>query len=350
MLNKMKPTEFLKILFMQWSGSEARTIVPLPLSGSARSYYRLSNEKSSAIGVYHTDKSENNAFVIFARHFEKLGIPVPEIYLTDLSNNVYLQRDLGDSTLFDMIQEDAENGTALSEQYLRQTIDLLPEIQTKGHKGMDYSVAYPRESFDIQSMRWDLNYFKYHFLKFTGLNFNEQKLENDFDEIIRVLDSASRDYFLYRDFQTRNIMVADGQVWFIDFQGGRQGYPAYDLASLLFDAKADLSPSLRQSLLDQYLPGLQSLSNIKPADFLRMYPGFVLIRMLQAMGAFGFRGIFEQKTHFIQSIPYALDNGKWIIENFDFPFAFPELCRILNELPGSAFRNRIEKQILSLSL
>lgn len=346
----MKATDILKALFVQWSGSEARTIVPLPLSGSARSYYRISNEKYSAIGVYHTDDSENRAFVIFARHFEKLGLPVPEIYLTDLPNKAYLQQDLGDSTLFEMIQHDAENGTSLSEKYLKQTVDLLPHIQVEGHKGIDYSIAYPRESFDMQSMRWDLNYFKYHFLKFTGLDFNEQKLENDFDNIIRVLDSASRDYFLYRDFQTRNIMIADDKVWFIDFQGGRQGYPAYDLASLLFDAKADFTHSVRESLLDQYLQELQGISSINPNDFLKLYPGFVLIRMLQAMGAFGFRGIFEQKTHFIQSIPYALDNGNWIVDNFDFPFEFPELCRILKELPDSAFRNRIEKQILTLPL
>jgi len=344
----MKATDFLKTLFLQWSGSEVRTIVPLPLSGSARSYYRLSNEKFSAVGVFHTDSAENNAFVVFARHFIKLGIPVPEIYATDLSNNVYLQQDLGDATLFDMIQQDAEDGTSLSEKYLRQAIDWLPQIQVNGHEGIDYSVAYPRESFDLQSMRWDLNYFKYHFLKFTGLDFNEQKLENDFDEIIRVLDSASREFFLYRDFQTRNIMVTNDQVWFIDFQGGRRGYPAYDLASMLFDAKADFMPELRQSLLDQYLLGLKSLSGINPDDFRFLYPGFVLIRILQAMGAFGFRGIFEQKTHFIQSIPYALDNGKWIAENFDFPFEFPELNRILRELPDSAFRNKIEKQILTL--
>ena len=350
MLNKMKATEYLNILFKQWSGSDARTIVPLPLSGSARSYFRLGDEKNTAVGVYHTNDAENEAFVIFARHFRNLGFQVPEIYLTDLSNHVYLQQDLGESTLFDLIQKDADDGTSISEKYLRQTINLLPQIQVAGHQGMDYSAAYPRESFDVQSMRWDLNYFKYHFLKFTGLSFNEQKLENDFDEIIRVLNSAPKDFFLYRDFQTRNIMISNDQVWFIDFQGGRRGYPAYDLASLLFDAKADLSHSLRQSLLDQYVQRLQSLTDIKPTDFLSMYPGFVLIRKLQAMGAFGFRGIFEQKTHFLQSIPFALDNGKWITENYDFPFEFPELGRILKNLPNSAFRNRIENQILTLLL
>ncbi len=344
----MKAKESLNKLFAQWSGSEVRTIVPLPLSGSARSYYRLSNDNCTAVGVYHTDKDENNAFVSFAEHFKNAGLPVPEVYLTDLQNQVYLQEDLGDSILFDLIQQDADNGTSHSEQYLRQTIDLLPKIQVLGHKGLDYSIAYPRESFDIQSMRWDLNYFKYHFLKFTGLDFNEQKLENDFDEMIRVLNAASKEYFLYRDFQTRNIMVKDEKVWFIDFQGGRRGYPAYDLASLLFDAKADFSPSLRQSLLDQYLDGLKSITDISPADFLKLYPGFVLIRKLQAMGAFGFRGIFEQKTHFIQSIPYALDNGKWIMDNYDFPFELPELSRIMRELPTTAFRDKIEKQIMTL--
>lgn len=344
----MEATEYLKTLFKQWSGAETRTIVPLPLSGSARTYYRLSSDTNSALGVYHDDDAENTAFVSFARHFKKLGLPVPEIYLTDLQNKVYLQQDLGDLTLFDLIQQDEEDGTSQSEKYLYQTVEFLPKFQVNGHQGLDYSIAYPRESFDVQSMRWDLNYFKYHFLKFTGIIFNEQKLENDFDEIIRVLDKASRNFFLYRDFQTRNIMIQNNQVWFIDFQGGRKGYPAYDLASLLFDPKADLSHHLRESLLGNYLKGLQSLSDIDIEDFLKLYPGFVLIRKLQAMGAFGFRGIFEKKTHFLQSIPYALDNGKWIMDNYEFPFDIPELRRILKKLPDSAFRKRIENQTMNL--
>ncbi len=346
----MKPTENLNTLFKQWSGSEARTIVSLPLSGSARSYFRLSNDAVSAIGVYNDDDAENQAFVSFAEHFAQAGLPVPEVLQVDFKNHVYIQQDLGDLSLFDLMQRESDESKVLCEKYLQETIDLLPEIQVLGHKGLDYSIAYPRESFDAQSMRWDLNYFKYHFLKLSGLNFNEQKLENDFDEIIRVLDAASRDFFLFRDFQTRNIMISEGKVWFIDFQGGRKGFPAYDLASLLFDAKADITHALRQSLLEQYLDGLEALSNLKAADFLLLYPGFVLIRKLQAMGAFGFRGIFEQKTHFIQSIPYALDNGKWIMENFEFPFKIPELDRILKILPNSAFRERIDNQILTLNI
>lgn len=344
----MTALEKQKRLFEQWSGSQARTIVPLPLSGSARSYFRLSDGTRNAIGVNHTDEGENRAFVSFARHFKSVGLPVPEIYLTDLPSQVYLQEDLGDLTLFELIQSDIEHGRLESLPFLEQTVDWLPLFQVRGHEKLDYSVAYPRESFDIQSMRWDLNYFKYHFLKFTGLNFNEQQLENDFDSIIRVLDAAPRNFFLYRDFQTRNIMISKGRVWFIDFQGGRKGYPAYDIASLLFDAKADLNPQIRQNLLDRYLKVLCSITGMDPNEFMKLYPGFVLIRKLQAMGAFGFRGIFENKTHFLQSIPYALDNGRWIMENYSFPFEIPELGRVLRKLPESGFRKQIEEKLKML--
>jgi aminoglycoside/choline kinase family phosphotransferase len=337
-------------LFKRWSGSDVRTIVPLPLSGSSRTYFRITGGTQSAIGVYHEDDAENLAFITFARHFAKKGIPVPEIYATDLEQHIYLQQDLGDVTLFDILQDDEKQNSSHSIPYLEQAVQWLPRIQMEGHVGLDYSIAYPRESFDIQSMRWDLNYFKYHFLKFTGIVFNEQHLENDFETILKSLSQTSRDFFLYRDFQSRNIMVQADKVWFIDFQGGRKGYPAYDLASLLYDAKANISSKDRDDFLALYLKSLPENFGISRADFMKNYPGFVLIRKLQAMGAFGFRGIFERKTHFLQSIPYALRNGKWIMENLTFPFDIPELKRILIKLPDTPFLVKIEEEINSLSL
>jgi len=345
----MKEKESLIKLFKQWSGTNVRTIVPLPLSGSARNYCRITGDDCSAIGVFHNDNSENQAFISFAKHFESIGLSVPEIYETDLDKNIYLQQDLGDQTLFDMLQDDEEFGTEKSHPYLSEAVKNLPLIQIHGHRGLDYSLAYPRESFDEQSMRWDLNYFKYHFLKFTGIVFNEQKLENDFETIITNLKKASTDYFLYRDFQSRNLMIQDNRVWFIDFQGGRRGYPAYDLASLLYDAKANISAEARDRYLNLYLDSLPNDSDLSPENFIKHYPGFVLIRKLQAMGAFGFRGIFERKTHFLQSIPYALKNGKWVMENLIFAFDIPELSRVLIALPDTPFLDRIENEINAMT-
>ncbi len=343
----MTAEEKLLTLFTKWSGHVAQTILPLPESGSARQYYRIRHNDLSVVGVHHHDDAENRAFVHFAKHFREQGLSVPEVLVDDLREKVYLQQDLGDQTLFSILQHETES-SCNCKQYLESAVSLLPEFQVKAHEGLDYGIAYPREAFDSQSMRWDLNYFKYHFLKFTGVVFNEQALENDFDTLIGVLKSAPRNFFMYRDFQTRNIMVHDERVWFIDFQGGRKGHPAYDLASLLFDAKADLSVDLRESLLVSYLSKASQYGHFDIKEFTRLYPGFVLIRKLQALGAFGFRGIFEGKTHFLQSIPFALDNFKWIIENYSFPFHFPELKRILSLLPESSFRLKIEQQIKTI--
>ncbi|MBT5426104.1 MAG: phosphotransferase [Bacteroidetes bacterium] len=341
----MKAEGKLLHLYNQWSGHEVRTIVPLPQSGSSRSYFRLTSDQGSAIGAYHTDDAENQAFVYFARHFKNQGLAVPEILAEDLDNQIYLQQDLGDQTLFAQLQDCQEVKDDDCMAYLNQAVDGLPFFQKLAHQNLNYSLAYPRQAFDAQSMRWDLNYFKYHFLKFTGLNFKEQNLENDFDEMIRVLDGAEKNFFLYRDFQTRNIMIHDNKVWFIDFQGVRMGHPAYDLASLLFDAKADIPPNLREVLFERYMVQLKAIPEINADNFRKYYPGFVLIRKLQALGAFGFRGLFEGKTHFLQSIPYALDNFTWILENYSFPFKFPELRRLLKEMANSRFRYDIEERI-----
>ena len=346
-----KAVDLLGELFRKWSGAQARTILPLPQSGSSRAYYRLSDANQSVVGVYHTDRKENEAFIAFDKHFRKIGIPVPKIYMEDLDNNVYLQQDLGDTMLFDLTERASDfEARELMLGSLEKSVFWLPRLQVAGHINLDYDKATPRKSFDRQSMMWDLNYFKYHFLKLSGLSFDEQQLENDFSTLVEYLNRASREFFLYRDFQSRNIMVHKGEVWFIDFQGGRQGYPAYDLASLLFDAKAGFGPDLRNKLLDQYLRNLKRYSKIDEKEFRSLYPAFVLIRKMQAMGAFGFRGLIERKAHFLQSIPPAIDNLKWISENYKLDIKIPELWRIFEDLPGSEFVVRVENQIKELDL
>lgn len=321
-------------LYSNWAGEQVEAIVILPRSGSYREYYRIRSKSKSALGVYNEDFKENRAFVSFTNHFYKNDIKVPEIYAEDLSQHIYLQQDLGDTTLFAYLNDHRE-GAEIPEEVIniyKKIVNDLPKIQVLAGKELDYSICYPRASFDKQSMRWDLNYFKYYFLKLAKIPFDEQLLEDDFRAFYEYLLEADRDYFLYRDFQSRNIMIHQGEPYYIDYQGGRKGALQYDLASLLFDAKADLPQQLRDELLDHYLVELQKHVAVDINEFTQFYQGYVLIRIMQAMGAYGFRGFYEKKTHFLQSIPYALDNLAYILRNLNLSIEIPHLKSVLNQL------------------
>ena len=214
----------------------------------------------------------------------------------------------------------------------RQVVATLPRFQLEAGRDLNYKVCYPRDSFDRQSINWDLNYFKYYFLRLAGIAFNEQALEDDFDKLTEFLLSADRDYFLYRDFQSRNVMLRDGQPFFLDYQGGRRGALQYDIASLLFDGKADLPPSLRQQLLDHYLDCLGKYLPIEREAFMQHYYAYVYVRILQALGAYGFRGFYERKAHFLQSVPYALKNLRWLAQSVQLPIALPALMSALQSI------------------
>jgi len=197
---------------------------------------------------------------------------------------------------------------------------------------LNYKKCYPRASFDRQSIAWDLNYFKYYFLRLAGIPFNEQALEDDFSRLTKFLLTAPHDYFLYRDFQSRNVMLRDGQPFFVDYQGGRKGALQYDIASLLYDAKADLPPELRQQLLNHYLDTLTGFIDLDREAFLRHYNTYVYVRIMQALGAYGFRGFYERKVHFLQSVPYALKNVRWLLHNVTLPIALPTLMDAFNSM------------------
>ena len=211
----------------------------------------------------------------------------------------------------------------------------MPRFQVEAGRDLNYKVCYPRGSFDRQSISWDLNYFKYYFLRLAGIPFNEQALEDDFSRLTKFLLSAPRDYFLYRDFQSRNIMLRDGQPYFLDYQGGRKGALQYDVASLLYDAKADLPPELRQQLLDHYLETLAAIVDVKREAFMQHYYAYVYIRIMQALGAYGFRGFYERKVHFLQSVPYALKNLRWLLHNVTLPIALPTLLEAFHSMLAS---------------
>jgi aminoglycoside/choline kinase family phosphotransferase len=326
--------ELLNDLFHRWCGESIISITKLPASGSPRDYYRITGTESTAIGAINLDREENEAFIEFSRHFHSLGLPVPEIYLVDLEHNAYLQEDLGDMTLFDYVFQLRDNGKfseALTEVY-KKVLTELQKFQITGAKDLNYSVCYPRASFDRQSMQWDLSYFKYFFLKLAGIPFNEQLLENDYNTLIEYLLAQDTSYFLYRDFQSKNVMLRDGLPFFIDYQGGRKGALQYDVASLLYDSKADIPPEIREELLEHYIAGLASYPSVDATKFRQSYFAYVLIRIMQAMGAYGFRGFYEKKTHFLQSIPYALNDLNWILNNVKFDIEIPTLLKVYKDL------------------
>ena len=326
--------ELLNDLFHRWCGENVVSITKLPASGSPREYYRIKGTNSSAIGAINLDQEENKAFIAFSKHFHSLGLAVPEIYLVDLENHAYLQEDLGDMTLFDFIFQLRDNGNfpeALKEVY-KKVLTELQKFQITGAKNLDFTVCYPRASFDRQSMQWDLSYFKYYFLKLAGIPFNEQLLENDYNTLIEYLLAQDNNYFLYRDFQSKNVMLRKDKPFFIDYQGGRKGALQYDVASLLYDSKADIPPAIREELLEHYITGLSDYPEVDATQFRESYYAYVLIRIMQAMGAFGFRGFYEKKTHFLQSIPYALNDLKWILEHVKFSIEIPTLLKVYKDL------------------
>ncbi len=326
--------ELLNDLFNRWCGESIMSINKLPASGSPREYYRITGTKSSAIGAINLDREENEAFIEFSRHFHSIGLAVPQIYLVDLEHNAYLQEDLGDLTLFDYVFDVRDNGDfpeALTDVY-KEVLTELQKFQIEGAKNLNYSVCYPRASFDQLSMQWDLSYFKYYFLKLAGIPFNEQLLENDYSTLIDYLLAQDTEYFLYRDFQSRNVMLRDGRPCFIDYQGGRKGALQYDVASLLYDSKADIPPAVREELLEHYIAGLANYPEVDAEKFRESYYAYVLIRIMQAMGAYGFRGFYEKKTHFLQSIPYALNDLLWILNNVKFSIEIPTLLKVFEDL------------------
>jgi len=331
--------DVLKRLFEQHFHSPVERVQPLQgqLGGSGRNIIRLANGKASAIGILHPVREENVAFLEFSKHFRRHHLPVPEIYAENLSEGAYLEEDLGDTTLFEFLSQHRAGGDIAAEvvEAYRKVVAALPRFQIEAGRDLNYKVCYPRSSFDRRSIAWDLNYFKYYFLRLAGIPFSEQALENDFGRLTKLLLSAGHDYFLYRDFQSRNVMLRGSEPFFLDYQGGRKGALQYDIASLLYDAKADLPPDLRQYLLDYYLDKVGGFMDLKREAFMQHYYAYVYVRMMQAMGAYGFRGFYERKPHFLQSVPYALKNLRWLLHNVELPIPLPALMDAFKSMVGS---------------
>ena len=316
----------------------------LPPSGSYRVYFRMKSENNQAIGAWNQDIKENQAFLEFSVHFRNKEIPVAKVFTVSPDKTCYIMEDLGDTTLFSFLSQVRElegfSETIVNEY--RKVIRQLPRIQLVAGRDIDYSYCYPRAAFDKQSMMWDLNYFKYYFLKLAKIPFDEQALEDDFQTFTNYLLAADNSYFMYRDFQSRNVMIKDGQVYFIDYQGGRKGALQYDLASLLYDAKADIPQDVRDHLVDFYLDELSQYKKIDREKFKSLFAGYVLIRIMQAMGAYGFRGLHEKKEHFLKSIPFAVENLERLLGGKTIPIHVPELFKVLRLVTQSEFLHSIK--------
>ena len=324
-------TEELNDLYRSYTGAVAERIIELPMSGSNRRYFRMEGVRS-AIGVSGVSIEENEAFVYLARRFREKGLPVPEVYAVSADHRLYLQEDLGDTLLFDAIRNGRESGVFSEKErnLLRETIALLPDFQFRGTEGLDFARCYPQAEFNRRTVLWDLNYFKYCFLKASGVDFQEDRLEDDFQRMCDILLEDAADTFLYRDFQSRNVMIRDGRPWFIDFQGGRKGPIYYDVASFLWQAKARYPDALREELLSLYIQALRRYIPMDERRFRKRLRHFVLFRTLQVLGAYGFRGHFERKPHFLQSVPFAIENARKLLEE-GFP-EYPHLREVLREL------------------
>jgi aminoglycoside/choline kinase family phosphotransferase len=346
--------DVLKRLFEQHFHAPVGRMQPLQgeLGGSGRKIIRLASEKLSAIGILYDVREENVAFLEFSRHFRRHGLPVPEIYAEDLSHGAYLEEDLGDTTLFEFLLKNRVGETIAPQavEAYRKVVAVLPRFQIEAGRDLNYKVCYPCASFDRQSIAWDLNYFKYYFLKLAGIPFNEQELEDDFGRLTDFLLGARRDFFLYRDFQSRNVMLRDARPFFLDYQGGRKGALQYDIASLLYDAKADLPPELRQQLLDHYLDRLADFIELDREVFMQHYYAYVYVRIMQALGAYGFRGFYERKAHFLQSVPYALKNLRWLLHHIKLPIALPTLMDALKSMSASEKLQSLASEVENLTV
>lgn len=333
----------LEKLFEHKYGKRPDSIVPLRCDGSDRKIYRVFSGEQTVVGIIGNDSDENTAFVKFTNHFLKDGLRVPEIYIDELENGIYLEEDLGDYTLFEWMKEiQAEHGFNDKIQKMYQAvIEYLPNFQIKSGISLDYSYCYQHAIFGRHSMSWDLNYFKNRFLDvFYKKPINQTDIEADFVSLVDFLMKEDRKYFLYRDFQSRNVMIKNDQPYFIDYQSGRKGALQYDVASLLYDAKADLPESFREEMVQAYLEKVQEFTPIDANRFKKYYYGFVLIRMMQAFGAYGYLSVVKKKKHFFKSVPFAINNLKILLDKD------PEIFRLMPALKD-VFANLVEHKELT---
>ena len=343
----------LKELFEKNFDRKVINILQLPVSGSDRTYFRIYDAEGSFIGAYSPDIKENKAFWGFTGHFLSKNLPVPRVLAKSPDCTCYIIEDLGDTTLFSHIcnlkKQDAVFPPHLVDLY-RRILDYLLRFQFEGNQGLDYSLCHQRSVFDAVAMHCDLNYFKYYFLKLAEIPFDEERLDESFNSLTEFLSESAPNYFMYRDFQSRNIMLMNGEPYFIDYQSGRKGPLQYDPASLLFDGKVNMPNDIKTALLNYYINQLGNYTSIYQPDFEKQFYGFALLRIMQAMGAYGYRGFFQGKKHFLQSIPYAFKNIESLLSIGHFDDRLSYLIHLVQELPSSEKLNQIVLNSVKLTV
>lgn len=333
-------TDEISSLYVSCFNKKPLNISRLPLSGSDRQYFRVEGEKNSVIATVNGNQKENETFCYFSQHFKAHNFPVPEIFAINNNKTIYLQSDFGDVSLLNVIEEKGKNNEVYD--LLKKSLKSLAQLQIKGDKGLDYEKCITSKEFGKQAILSDLLYFKYYFLDTLKIPYDKEKLIEDFDALSHYLSRVDYKFFMYRDFQSRNVMVQNGEVFFIDYQGGMKGALQYDVASFLWQAKAELSDEWKDSLLDYYLDCVDEIIET-PVDrtrFVSQYNGYVLIRLLQVLGAYGFRGIFERKAHFLDSIPLALHNLQNFLKHKMVGISVPEFDRLLTIIVSDEMVNR----------
>lgn len=338
----------IEALFKQWGCNEKLQIEKLPQSGSDRVYYRVHTEgftfkgNNRFIVTCNENIRENKSFIAFSRHFHSIGAPVPEIYAVNEKNNVYIQQDLGQQSLLQVLEEKGLTDEVYG--LFRKSLKALAHLQIIGGRELDYDWCITSREFGQQAIMSDLLYFKYYFLDPLKIPYDKELLLQDFDKFSKFLADTPHRYFMFRDFQSRNIMVRDHDVFFIDYQGGMKGALQYDVASLLWQAKAELPDDWKNRLLDEYMQFAEEHlgTSLNRDEFISHYNGYVLIRLLQVLGAYGFRGLFERKAHFLTSIPLALRNLKWFLDNRNPGISLPVFESLLAEIVKDDIISRFE--------
>ncbi|WP_462219663.1 RapZ C-terminal domain-containing protein [Ferruginibacter sp.] len=323
-------TDRIKELFAAFSTSPVTAIDKLPQAGSERHYFRIHTKDKNFIATYGANIKENDAFIYFSQHFKKKNLSTAKILCINSDKDIYIQEDFGDVSLLNKLEEQGYVQSVY--ELYKESLHQLALLQVKGHEELNYKKCLTNTSFGKQAIMADLLYFKYYFLDALRKPYDKQKLIDDFEALSNYLAHTEYKFFMFRDFQSRNIMVSeDKAVHFIDYQGGMKGAPQYDVASLLWQAKANLPDDWKLNLLEDYINSFEKIveETVDRDVFRSQYNGYVLIRLLQVLGAYGFRGLFERKAHFLTSIPLALQNLKWFINNQSIGIAVPEFKKVL---------------------
>ena len=324
--------EAIQSLFRSFSNAIIQSIEKIPQSGGDRIYYRIMAAGGTYIATFNTNIKENNTFISFSRHFKSIGAPVPEIYAVNKDASIYIQQDFGNNSLLNTLEQEGQCPHVF--ELYKKSLRSLAQLQIEGDKTMNYDYCITSKEFGKQAILSDLLYFKYYFIDALKIPYDKERLLDDFDALSNYLSHVEHKYFMFRDFQSRNIMINNDTPFFIDYQGGMKGALQYDVASLLWQAKADLGDEWKNALLEHYMDYIDELLE-KPVDrihFVSQYNGYVLIRLLQVLGAYGFRGLFERKAHFLTSIPLALRNLKWFINNKQFGISLPAFTELLKKI------------------